>query len=130
MATQRQPNTRPVVDDRSGPIPSSASPLSSRKSSLSTVVEENPIKIPIPQRNKVLLHPDDEAQRQELAREAARRATFDRASNKKYGIRGGYRKVEVLIIRWDEAIDEYKDGHDVEVRDRVCKAVCRLLTWW
>ncbi|KAJ4356503.1 uncharacterized protein N0V89_004537 [Didymosphaeria variabile] len=61
-----------------------------------------------------ILRPDDEAIKEELKREAERQTLFQKVSNFKLDAPNGYRKVEVLIIRWDESIDEFK-GHDKEI---------------
>jgi hypothetical protein len=50
----------------------------------------------------------------EFKREADRRILFQKVANGILGSPNGYRKVEVLIIRWDESIDEFK-GHTQEV---------------
>ena len=60
-----------------------------------------------------LLRPGDDAVA--LKREAERRTLFQKTSNNVLDIPNGYRKVEVLILRWDESIDEFKDGHNQEV---------------
>jgi hypothetical protein len=60
-----------------------------------------------------LLHPGDDAV--ELKREATRRTLFQKTSNNVLDIPNGYRKVEVLILRWDESIDEFNKGHNQEV---------------
>ena len=64
--------------------------------------------------NEAVLRPDNEAAKQELDREIKRRAAFEKESNRIYNVPDGYRKVEVLIVRWDESIDEFK-GHNTEV---------------
>lgn len=61
----------------------------------------------------VLLRPGDDAV--ELKREAERRTLFQKTSNNVLDIPNGYRKVEVLILRWDESIDSFKQGHNQEV---------------
>ncbi|KAI4922709.1 hypothetical protein J4E90_001142 [Alternaria incomplexa] len=61
-----------------------------------------------------LLRPGDDAVA--LKREAERRTLFQKTSNNALDIPNGYRKVEVLILRWDESIDEFKDGHNKEVQ--------------
>jgi len=60
-----------------------------------------------------LLRPGDDAVA--LKREAERRTLFQKTSNKVLDIPNGYRRVEVLILRWDESIDDFKDGHTQEV---------------
>jgi hypothetical protein len=47
-------------------------------------------------------------------REPTRQALFLNASNRALNLPNGYLKVEVLIIRWDESIDDFK-GHTEEV---------------
>lgn len=61
-----------------------------------------------------ILHPIEEAAKEELKREAERQILFQKISNDILDIPNGYLKVEVLIIRWDENIDEFK-GHKAEV---------------
>ncbi|CAN9324166.1 unnamed protein product [Alternaria alternata] len=56
------------------------------------------------------LRPSDDAE--ELKREAARRTLFQKISNNQFDIPNGYRKVEVLILRWDESIDDFGKGHN------------------
>jgi hypothetical protein len=70
--------------------------------------------VPIVVEDLTVLRPDDEDAKRELKREAERRTLFQKVSNDILDIPNGYRKVEVLIIRWDESIDEFKD-HKQEV---------------
>ncbi|KAL1606519.1 hypothetical protein SLS60_003924 [Paraconiothyrium brasiliense] len=62
-----------------------------------------------------ILRPDDEAIKEELKREAERQTLFQKVSNFKLDAPNGYRKVEVLIIRWDESIDNEHKGHGEEI---------------
>lgn len=64
--------------------------------------------------DEAILHVDDDKAKERLKREAERQAIFNKASNDRLGIPNGYRKVEVLLIRWDESIDEFK-AHGEEV---------------
>jgi hypothetical protein len=50
----------------------------------------------------------------ELKREAERQTLFHKVANGILGSPNGYREVEVLIIRWDESIDQF-EGHTQEV---------------
>jgi hypothetical protein len=51
----------------------------------------------------------------ELNREANRQTLFQKVANGILGSPNGYREVEVLIIRWDESLDQFQ-GHTQEVR--------------
>lgn len=64
--------------------------------------------------DRAILRADDEVAKTELKREAARRALFQKESNEVLDMPNGYRKVEVLIVRWDESIDDF-EGHGAEV---------------
>jgi hypothetical protein len=48
-------------------------------------------------------------------RDALRQAIFEKASNDALEIPNGYLKVAVKIIRWDESIDDFSEGHTSEV---------------
>ncbi|KAH3915673.1 hypothetical protein HBI56_146780 [Parastagonospora nodorum] len=61
-----------------------------------------------------VLGPADDDTKRVLKREDERQKRFDKMSNTVLDIPNGYRKVEVLIIRWDESIDEFK-GHGKEI---------------
>jgi len=81
---------------------------------------QSPAPMTLPRQNSptvaqsgALLRPGDDAVA--LKREAERRTLFQKTSNNALDIPNGYRKVEVLILRWDESIDEFKDGHNKEV---------------
>jgi hypothetical protein len=63
----------------------------------------------------ITLNPGDEVTKAELKREADRQTLFQKIVNDQLGSPNGYRKVEVLIIRWDQSIDQFK-GHTQEVR--------------
>jgi hypothetical protein len=69
------------------------------------------------------LRPSDDAE--ELKREAARRTLFQKISNNQFDIPNGYRKVEVLILRWDESIDDFGKGHNQEVKLRSMEVECQ-----
>ena len=58
--------------------------------------------------------PEDEAAKQEFKEETERQAWFQNEANDRLDIPNGYLKVNVLIIRWHEDIDEF-EGHDKEV---------------
>lgn len=73
-----------------------------------------------------VLRPGDEKAKEELTREAERAAIFQKMSNDTLDIPNGYRKVEVLILRWHESIDEFT-GHSKEVR-RLELGRCWVLT--
>jgi hypothetical protein len=51
----------------------------------------------------------------ELEREAERQSLFQKVTNNAIGRLNGYRKVEVLLIRWEDSIDQSK-GHIQEVQ--------------
>lgn len=54
-------------------------------------------------------------ERGESLRESVRQALFQATSNKALQLPSGYLKVAVLIIRWDESIDDFKEKHTEEV---------------
>jgi hypothetical protein len=58
--------------------------------------------------------PEDEAAKKELKEETERQSWFQNEVNDRLDIPNGYLKVNVLIIRWHEDIDEF-DGHNEEV---------------
>jgi len=62
----------------------------------------------------VVLRPGDNAAKEDLKRETERQAIFQKVSNEILKIPNGYLKVEVLIIRWHEALDDFKE-HTPEV---------------
>jgi hypothetical protein len=62
----------------------------------------------------------------ELKREAERQTLFQKIANGILGSPNGYREVQVLIIRWDESIDQFK-GHTKEVRKRKLSYPDRLI---
>jgi len=62
----------------------------------------------------VVLRPCDKAAKEDLKRETERQAIFQKVSNEILKIPNGYLKVEVLIIRWHEALDDFKE-HTTEV---------------
>lgn len=61
-----------------------------------------------------VLRPCDKLAKEELNREAERQAIFQKVSNEILKIPNGYLKVEVLIIRWNEDLDDFKE-HSQEV---------------
>ncbi|KAF9694248.1 hypothetical protein EKO04_007776 [Ascochyta lentis] len=103
MATQRQSAVQPVLtvqaDFARSPIGVQPPPR---------IVEGSPAE----KGNEAVLYPGDEASTRELDREVKRRAAFEKVSNKIYKVPDYYRKVEVLIIRWEESIDEFKEHND------------------
>jgi hypothetical protein len=64
--------------------------------------------------NPTVLRPDDDDATKRLERDAERRTLFERVVNDKLGVPSGYKKVEVLLLRWDEKIDDF-EGHGKEV---------------
>jgi hypothetical protein len=72
--------------------------------------------------------PNDVLAKAELKREADRQTRFQNVANEMLGSPHGYLKVEVLIIRWHESIDEF-DGHTQEVhrRDEISDPLTSLL---
>jgi hypothetical protein len=87
----------------------------------------NPVSLQNSALSTAVLRPEDVVAKEELKREAERQTLFQKVSNEILDIPSGYRKVEVLIIRWDESVDEFK-GHDGEVRICRRQEVCQLLT--
>jgi len=72
-------------------------------------------KIPVTELNgEPVCTQEDEAAEQELKEETERQAWFQNEANDSLDIPNGYLKVNVLIIRWHEDIDEF-EGHDKEV---------------
>jgi len=51
----------------------------------------------------------------EKKRESERQAWFQNAANEELNIPTGYLKVAVLIVRWHEEVDAFRNGHDEEV---------------
>ncbi|KAL5119188.1 hypothetical protein ACEQ8H_002896 [Pleosporales sp. CAS-2024a] len=68
--------------------------------------------------NPTVLRPDDDDATKRLGRDAEWRTLFSRVVNDKLGVPNGYKKVEVLLIRWDEKIDdqEFQVGHGKEIK--------------
>jgi hypothetical protein len=106
MAAQRQSNARPV-HTKTTETCQSPKPINPSR--------QNSIVVPVAVDDLTYLDPCDEEAKKELNREAERRTLFQNVSNGILEIPNGYRKVEVLIIRWDESVDEFKD-HKQEVR--------------
>lgn len=102
MAAQRQSTVGPAIATCSNTCRSHTPKAPSRQNS--TTVGDD----------VAILRPGDEKAKAELKREAERQTRFQKVSNEILDIPSGYRKVEVLIIRWDESIDEFK-GHKEEV---------------
>lgn len=57
---------------------------------------------------------EEKKAKRELQRESQRQVWFQNKANELLGIPNGYEKGAVLIIRWDEELDEFK-GHDEEI---------------
>jgi hypothetical protein len=95
----------PVLSDAPPPFHDPMAPALSRQSSVPAVTVSQDVDI---------LQPETEETKRVLKREDERQKLFDKVSNTILDIPNGYCKVEVLIIRWDESIDEFKD-HDKEV---------------
>jgi hypothetical protein len=72
----------------------------------------------LPLLSEVIMSNSDNVLEAELKREADRQTLFQKVANGILGSPNGYREVEVLIIRWDESIDQFK-GHTQEVRNEV-----------
>lgn len=102
MATQRQPNARHLLPTCS--IPTRSPPPSDMPGQIPSIAVQD---LPI-------LEPGEDGAKQELQRESERQAWFQNESNVHLNIPNGYEKVAVLIIRWDDSIDEFK-GHEEEV---------------
>jgi hypothetical protein len=105
MATQFHTAISPALTDTSSTYHRPASPSSPRQGPVPVVV--------VPPHFEVLQPQDKEATRI-LKREDERQKLFDKVSNTVLDIPNGYREVHVLIIRWDERVDEFK-GHNKEV---------------
>jgi ABC-type cobalt transport system substrate-binding protein len=80
----------------------------------STLSRQNSANVVPVSEDLAVLHSEDGNATRQLKREDERQKLFQKISNKVLDIPTGYRKVEVLIIRWDKKIDEFK-GHDGEV---------------
>lgn len=52
----------------------------------------------------------------EKKKESERQAWFQNVANEELNIPTGYLKVAVLIVRWHEEVDAFREGHDKEVR--------------
>jgi hypothetical protein len=79
---------------------------------------QNSIVAPVPVDDLTFIDAHDEEAKKELSHEAERRTLFQNISNGILQIPNGYRKVEVLIIRWDESVDQF-EGHKQEVSLRL-----------
>lgn len=104
MATKFQMAMSPALTDTSSPYQSPASTSASQQGPVPVVVSPH----------FEILQPQDKESKRILKREDARQKLFDKVSNTVLDIPNGYREVHVLIIRWDESVDEFK-GHDKEV---------------
>ncbi|KAI4643555.1 hypothetical protein J4E93_006565 [Alternaria ventricosa] len=104
MAAQRQSTARPAHTKTTEPC-QSPKPINPSR--------QNSIVVPVTVDDLTFLDPGNEEAKRELNREAERRTLFQNVSNGVLQIPNGYRKVEVLIIRWDESVDEFK-GHEQE----------------
>ncbi|KAF1830725.1 hypothetical protein BDW02DRAFT_633411 [Decorospora gaudefroyi] len=105
MVTQRQSAVRPAHPTVVESCQSSRPIAPSR---------QNSVLVPVVVEDHDILSPDDEEAKIELTREAERQTLFQKISNDVLKTPNGYRKVEVLIIRWHESIDEFKD-HKQEI---------------
>lgn len=47
--------------------------------------------------------------------ELQRRIWFENGMKRTFRIPSGYVTIAVLVIRWHDAVDDYKEGHDSEV---------------
>ena len=102
MATQHQPAVRPAHPTTLPSLRRLSSAKASRKHS-AAIAEGGTT----PQAGV-------ENDQEESQREPVRQAVFQRRSNQALKLPNGYLKVAVLIIRWDESIDDFK-GHTEEV---------------
>ncbi|KAF3036499.1 hypothetical protein E8E11_001315 [Didymella keratinophila] len=109
MDSQHQPVVRPPLTVNPDPAHSPIHKNFSRQNSVTHIVET-----PVPQPDEAVLGPGDEKEKAELKRDEERRSIFQKYSNDVLNVPSGYRKVEVLIIRWDESIDDFK-GHNNEI---------------
>jgi hypothetical protein len=73
--------------------------------------------IPAPDGVVIVTPEDDKAKLELLKREDERQKLFDSESNEVLNIPNGYREAEVLIVRWDEELDEFV-GHTKEVSEQ------------
>jgi hypothetical protein len=101
MATQRQPVVMPSLATSS--LPARSPPPTDTRQTPVTVLDGEPV-----------CTPEDEAAKKELKEETERQAWFQNEVNDRLDIPNGYLKVNVLIIRWHEDIDEF-EGHNEEV---------------
>jgi hypothetical protein len=102
MAIQPEYTVPPAPTTFNNPI---QSPTLSRHNSIAVIEDE------------AILHVDDKEMKERLRHEAEQQALFQKVSNDKLGIPNGYRKVEVLLIRWHENIDGFP-AHSKEVQSR------------
>lgn len=73
--------------------------------------------VPVPAGEVIETPNDDRARLELLKREDERQKLFDSESNEVLNIPNGYREAEVLIVRWDEELDEFP-GHTEEVSEQ------------
>jgi hypothetical protein len=118
MASQHQQSARPALHVSSTLAQSSAQKKLSRQNSHTSAGDS-----PVPQPDEAVLRPEDEKEKAELDRDEERRSMFQKLSNEILHVPSGYRKVEVLIIRWHESIDDF-EGHNNEVC--LLSGACRI----
>lgn len=102
MATQRQPAVRQAHPTTLPSLRGLSSAKSSRKNS------------PAIAEGGTTPQAGVENDPKESQREPERQAVFQRRSNQALKLPNGYLKVAVLIMRWDESVDDFK-GHTGEV---------------
>lgn len=61
----------------------------------------------------IALQSEDESTKRLLKREDERQKLFHKISNKYFEVPNGYLQVEVLVVRWEKDLDEFKE-HDTE----------------
>ncbi|ORY09510.1 hypothetical protein BCR34DRAFT_568276 [Clohesyomyces aquaticus] len=107
MAAQRHFTGRPT--------PTGIMSLSPESSHTSTEISRKDPAILL--EDKPLFQPGDEDAKRALQLESSRQSWFQKKANDSLNIPNGYLKVAVLLIRWDDGIDEFKDGHNQEIRN-------------
>ncbi|KAF2475654.1 uncharacterized protein BDR25DRAFT_253097 [Lindgomyces ingoldianus] len=103
MAAQRQPTGRPTTPTSAHSHPN-PTPTGSPRQNAAVELQDKP-----------MFQPEDEEAKRSLQRESERQTWFQSKANEYLNIPNGYLKVAVLIIRWHEGIDEFKEGHDQEI---------------
>jgi hypothetical protein len=61
--------------------------------------------------------------------ELQRRTWFENGMRRTFKIPSGYVTIAVLVIRWDDAVDDYKEGHNREVWLSGAVSAIELITY-